>query len=75
MHDLFFFQITESVKLGQELETRLKAADGHRIPYAALEGIVTEMGKTFTTKNSSQNGVVLHASLKEHKSKRAQGFW
>ena len=63
------------MKLGKELEKRLLSADDHCIAYAAVEGLVTEFGKTFSTNNSTKKGVILHTSLIEHKSKRTQGFW
>lgn len=68
-------QCAETVRLGKELEQRLQASDNGCLAYAAVEGVVTDLGKTFTTSNSTKPGVILHTSLIEHKSKRTQGFW
>lgn len=68
-------QLAETVRLGKELEQRLKSSDGGCIAYAAVEGVVADLGKTFSTLNSTKPGVILHTSLIEHKSKRTQGFW
>ncbi|KAK7087528.1 mitochondrial ubiquitin ligase activator of NFKB 1-like [Littorina saxatilis] len=68
-------QGAETVKLGSELEKRLVLKDDHCIAYAAVEGLVADLGKIFSTRNSMKQGVVLHTALVEHKSKRTQGFW
>ncbi|KAK7490698.1 hypothetical protein BaRGS_00018115 [Batillaria attramentaria] len=65
----------ELLKLGGELEKKLSTADDHRIAYAAVEGIVRDMGKTFRSHQGDKQGVIIHSSLIEHKSKRTQGFW
>jgi hypothetical protein len=63
------------MRLGKELEEKLQCCDGNCVAYGAVEGIVTDLGKTFTTPHSTTPGVILHTSLIEHKSKRTQGFW
>ncbi|KAL8562552.1 hypothetical protein ACOMHN_045817 [Nucella lapillus] len=65
----------ETVQLGPELENRLKSADNHSIAYASVSGVVTDLGKTFSSKNSSKQGVILQTSRTEHKSQRIHGFW
>ncbi|XP_076452429.1 mitochondrial ubiquitin ligase activator of NFKB 1-like [Babylonia areolata] len=65
----------QSVQLGSELKDMLKFKENHSIDYASVEGIVTDLGKTFSTKNSSKQGVILQTSQTEHKSQRIHGFW
>ena len=68
-------QSVATVKLGHDLEKQLLSADDHCIAYAAVEGLVTDLGKAISSSNSSKTGVILKTSLIEHKSKRTQGFW
>lgn len=70
-----FFQVAETVKLGKELEERLSSLDDHRIAYAAVEGVVKDLGKVFTSKSGDKQGVVIESQLIEHSSRRTQGFW
>ncbi|XP_025090523.1 uncharacterized protein LOC112561895 isoform X2 [Pomacea canaliculata] len=68
-------KVAETVKLGKELEERLSSLDDHRIAYAAVEGVVKDLGKVFTSKSGDKQGVVIESQLIEHSSRRTQGFW
>ncbi|KAK6189897.1 hypothetical protein SNE40_001867 [Patella caerulea] len=69
-------QVKASVSLGENIKEQLELAPDHKIPYATVEGIVTAVGQTLSSRHDTvTEGVIQHSVLKEHKSRRVNGFW
>ncbi|BFZ04540.1 hypothetical protein BsWGS_07579 [Bradybaena similaris] len=57
------------------LQVQLNMQDNHCLEYAALEGVITDMGRTLRSHHGEKKGVVIRSKIVKHKSKRVNGFW
>ncbi|CAG5123720.1 unnamed protein product [Candidula unifasciata] len=58
-----------------DLQDHLNMQDNQSLAYAAVEGLITDMGRTLRSHHGDEKGVVMRSQIVEHKSKRINGFW
>ncbi|CAG5116924.1 unnamed protein product [Candidula unifasciata] len=57
------------------LENQLRLQDKHYLDYAAVEGIVKELGQTLHSRHGNREGVVKRSRVVEHTLRLENGFW